>query len=62
MNDDDKLLEELGEALGYDPNRAPPSDRVTQVRAAAERMRAAQSQDEASDADDSESNVAPEAG
>lgn len=37
---DDDELARLGTALGYDPSREPPADRVAAVRAAAERLRA----------------------
>ena len=37
MNDD-YLLGELGRALGHDPDRQPPPERVAAVRAAAERL------------------------
>lgn len=37
MNDDE-ILEELGRALGHDPTRTPPPDRVAAIRAAAEQM------------------------
>ena len=37
-SDDDDLLRELGSALGHDPSREPPPDRVAALRAAAERI------------------------
>ena len=37
MNDDE-LLGELGRALGHEPDRQPPPERVAAVRAAAERL------------------------
>ena len=36
--DDDDLLGELGRALGHDPDREPPPERVAALRAAAERL------------------------
>lgn len=36
--EDEQDLERLGRALGLDPDREPPEDRVASVRAAAERM------------------------
>ncbi len=36
--DDDDLLGELGRALGHDPDREPPAERVAALRAAAERL------------------------
>ena len=38
-DDEDDVLAALGEAMGHDPDRTPPADRVAAVRAAAERMR-----------------------
>lgn len=38
-HDDDETLEELGRALGYEPARTPPDDRVAAIRAAAGQMR-----------------------
>lgn len=38
-HDDDETLEELGSALGYEPARTPPDDRVAAIRAAAGQMR-----------------------
>jgi hypothetical protein len=38
--DEDEELRRVGEALGYDPDRQPPSDRVEAVRRQADRLRA----------------------
>jgi hypothetical protein len=37
-DDEPALLDELGRALGHDPDAAPPPDRVAAIRSAAERM------------------------
>jgi hypothetical protein len=38
--DEDEELRRVGEALGYDPERRPPTDRVDAVRREADRLRA----------------------
>lgn len=40
FGDDEEGLAEVGRALGYDEDREPPAQRVADVRAQAERMRA----------------------
>lgn len=46
FRDDEQALSRLGSALGYDPEREPPPERVAAVRAAAERMREQQRRSE----------------
>lgn len=43
-DDEDDVLAALGEAIGGDPDRTPPLDRVAAVRAAAERLEPAERQ------------------